>query len=115
MQKNRIVVFNRVIDKKLEDCSFFEDLLENHYRKFTYGYNIIALGDLIDNIRDIECECMESELKFIISLRKKATKKFKKAFEDNIDAIYNSKKFNVIDIIFSDDLKEMSFIIVKVR
>ena len=36
MVKDRIVVFNRLVDKEIADCSVFEELLENHYHKFVY-------------------------------------------------------------------------------
>ena len=109
MQKNRIVVFNRIIDNKIEDCSFFERFLENHYNKFTYGYNIITLNDLIDDIKDVECEIIDSNILFNIVSRKKITKKFIKLIESNFLIAYGHEKH---DIEISDvNEKNISFII----
>lgn len=95
MQKNRIVVFNRIVDKRIEDCSFFECFLENHYSKFTYGYNILILNDLIDDIKDVECEICEKYLKFNITIRKKITKRFLNIIESNIQIAHGHKKHNI--------------------
>ena len=48
MVKDRIVVFNRLTDHTIADCSIFEELLENHYQKFVYFYNIIENNDIIE-------------------------------------------------------------------
>ena len=53
MVKDRIVVFNRLVDKEIADCSVFEELLENHYHKFVYFYSIIESDDLIEYIEDV--------------------------------------------------------------
>ena len=96
MQQNRIVVFNRIIDRRIEDCSFFERFLENHYSKFTYGYNIITLNDLIDDIKDVECEiCKDNGIILTITLRKKMTRKFFRILEKNTLIAYGNDKHTV--------------------
>jgi hypothetical protein len=93
MKQNRITVFNCVIDKRLEDCSFFEDLLDNHYQKFSFGYNIVARDNLLEKIKDIECDISDKNLKFIITFKKSITKKIMKLIEESCDNAHGSQKF----------------------
>ena len=94
MEKNRIVVFNRITDNHLQNVEFFEDLLENHYKKFTYGYNIISSGDIIDTIDDIECECEDKQLTFLIKFEKKVTKDILVLVTAASEVVFGSQKFN---------------------
>lgn len=94
MKQNRITVFNCVVDKRLEDCSFFEDLLDNHYQKFSFGYNIVARDNLLDKIKDIECDISDKNLKFIITFKKSITKKIMKLIEESSTSVYGSEKFD---------------------
>jgi hypothetical protein len=55
MEKNRIQVFNKALDKHLNDLAYFEDLIENHYLKFAYVYNIISADEIIKLVDDVEC------------------------------------------------------------
>lgn len=71
MVKDRIVVFNRLTDSRLADCSLFEDLLENHYQHFIQAYDIISLNNLIDKVDDITCKTKKDQLELIISFKKK--------------------------------------------
>ena len=94
MEKNRIVVFNRITDNRLQDVEFFEDLLENHYRKFTFGYNNISSADVLDSIDDIECECGDKILTFLIKFEKKVTKEELEKIRAESDVVFGSQKFD---------------------
>ena len=94
MKQNRITVFNCVIDKRLEDCDFFEDLLDNHYYKFSYGYNIFSKDNLLEKIKDVECEIHDNKLKFIISFKKSITKKIIKIVDERRLDVYGSERFD---------------------
>lgn len=74
MKRNRITVFNKAVDKHLEDLSYFEDLLTKHYLKFSYGYNIIATDSVIELVDDIECVLKDKSIAFILTFSKKVTK-----------------------------------------
>jgi hypothetical protein len=69
MKKNRIQVFNKALDKHLNDLAYFEDLINNHYLKFAYGYNIISADEIIKLVEDVECVLSES-LTFILTTSK---------------------------------------------
>jgi hypothetical protein len=66
MEKNRIQVFNKTLDKHLNDLAYFEDLITNHYLKFAYAYNIIAADEIIKKIDDVEC-LLSDTLSFILT------------------------------------------------
>jgi hypothetical protein len=102
MKQNRITVFNCVVDKRIEDCEFFEDLLDNHYRKFSFGYNIIARENLLEKVKDVECDILENDLKFIITFKKSITKKIMKLIEEGCENAYGAHKFSV-EITKDDD------------
>ena len=102
MKQNRITVFNCVIDKNLEDCSFFEDLLDNHYQKFSFGYNIFAKENLIEKIKDVECEIHDKKLKFIITFKKSITKKIMKLIDESRSIAYGCEMFDT-DIDYKSD------------
>jgi hypothetical protein len=102
MKQNRITVFNCVIDKRIEDCSFFEDLLDNHYHKFSYGYNIVAQENLLEKVKDIECDIYDKKLKFIITFKKSITKKIMKLIDESRESVYGSERFDA-DVDFSAD------------
>lgn len=55
MEKDRIQVFNKALDKHLDDITYFEDLINNHYLEFAFGYNIISADDVMELIDDVEC------------------------------------------------------------
>ena len=94
MKENRITVFNCVVDKHLEDCSYFEEFLDNHYRKFSYGYNIIAKDKLLDKIQDVECEMHSNELKFIITFKKSISNKILKSINERMGVVYGAELFD---------------------
>ena len=93
MRKNRITVFNRLIENRLRDCSFFEDLLENHYRKFSYGYEVIARNNLIEMVDDVECDCYKHHLKFTIKFNKPLSKDSIDILECNISEAYGACRY----------------------
>ena len=69
MNKNRIVVFNRLTESELADCSMFEELLENHYHKFVFFYTIMSDSDLLQHVDQISCKPVnKQELDIIITL-----------------------------------------------
>lgn len=70
MVRDRIVVFNRVTDPTLENCCKFEDLLENHYKKFTHGYEIIATNNFIEKVDTIVLKTFKNKIEFTIMLKK---------------------------------------------
>jgi hypothetical protein len=96
VQKNRIVVFNRITDNRLQDVEFFEDLLENHYQKFTYGYNMIAENDILDQVDDIECECGKHKLTFLVKFTKKVTKTVLEQINGSAETVFGSQKFDAL-------------------
>lgn len=55
MEKDRIQVFNKALDKHLNDMAYFEDLITNHYLEFAFGYNIISAENVMELIDDVEC------------------------------------------------------------
>jgi hypothetical protein len=67
MEKNRIQVFNKTLDKHLNDLAYFEDLINNHYLKFAFGYNIISADEIIKLIDDVECILGEDNLTFMLT------------------------------------------------
>lgn len=95
MKKNRIVVFNRLVDNKLQDLEFFETLLQDHYRKFTYGYCILANNDVIEKVQDIECECKKHELDFLVKFEENITKDLLKIIEEDSAIAFGCEKFDV--------------------
>ena len=94
MKQNRITVFNCVVDKNLEDCSFFEDLLDNHYHEFSYGYNIFAKDNLLEKIKDVECEIHDNQLKFIITFKKSISKKTMNLIDERRLDVYGAERFD---------------------
>ena len=96
MKQNRITVFNCIIDKRIEDCDFFENLLDNHYQKFSYGYDIVAKDKLLEKIKDVECEILnDTTLKFVISFKKSVTKKIFKQICESSTCAYGSECYAV--------------------
>ena len=103
MRKNRITVFNRLIENRLRDCSFFEDLLENHYRKFSYGYEVIARNNLIEMVNDVECDCYKHHLKFVIKFDKKLSQETIDMLHTNIAEAYDSCRYET-ELDISDEV-----------
>ena len=59
-------MFNQLTSSKLADCSLFNNILDQHYEKFQYLYDILSNVDqsLID---DISCHESESYIKVYIT------------------------------------------------
>ena len=87
--------------------------MDNHYRKFVYGYNIIAFDDIIEDITDIECECKANSLVFIITMKKKSSvKNTIELFSEVSKTVYGSGNY-MIEI--STDEKNIKMIIKRRR
>ena len=108
VKKDRIEIFNHVINNQIEPCAFFEDIMDNHYRKFVYGYNIIAFDDIIEDITHIECECKANSLLFIITMNKKSSvKKAAELFSETSKTAYGCTNY-MIEISLDDKIIEMT-------
>ena len=108
MKKDRIVIFNHVINNQIEPCTFFEDIMDNHYRKFVYGYNIIAFDDIIEDITDIECECKANSLLFIVTMTNKSSaRKAIELFLEVSKNVYGSGSY-MIEISSDEKIIEMT-------
>lgn len=95
MVKDRIVVFNRLVDKEIADCSVFEELLENHYHKFVYFYSIIESDDLIEYIEDVSCVPQEGRLDIYLTLCGDVDiDDFDQELEDNFGCSYLCEQFD---------------------
>lgn len=59
-------MFNQLTSSKLADCSLFNNILDQHYEKFQYLYDILSNVDqsLIENI---SCHESESYIKVYIT------------------------------------------------
>lgn len=65
-KRDRISMFNQLTSSELADCSLFTDIIDHHYEKFQYFYNIFSNVDqsLISNIT---CNGGESYIKVSIT------------------------------------------------
>lgn len=103
MKKNKITVFNGCVDSHLEDLDYFENLIQKHYQKFTYGYNILSDIDIFEKISKIDCIFEDKMIKFIAKFKKKITKKDSALIDESVDSAYNCKKFNA-DVDVNDSI-----------
>lgn len=94
MIKNRIVVFNRLTDSELADCSMFEELLENHYHKFVYFYEIISESDIIENIETISCKSANRHVLDIDITLEDTLEDFEEIFYEWANKCHLSDRFN---------------------
>lgn len=95
MNKNRIVVFNRLTDSELADCSMFEELLENHYHKFVFFYTIMSDSDLLQHVDQISCKPVnKQELDIIITLDGISYKEFESTFYAEESRCYLYDKYD---------------------
>lgn len=68
MQKslpNRIVIFNQLTSSELADCNLFEDIINDHYLKFNFFYDILSCIDM-GTISEIFCIQKENSLHFTV-------------------------------------------------
>ncbi|MBF1107113.1 MAG: hypothetical protein HXL57_01230 [Solobacterium sp.] len=94
MVKDRIVVFNRLTDHTIADCSIFEELLENHYQKFVYFYNIIENNDIIEYVDDVYCIPTRHRLDVYITLNSDVDMDIRQEIEENFQTCYLYKHFD---------------------
>jgi uncharacterized protein YpiB (UPF0302 family) len=62
-----VSTFNRLTNNELADDNLFKDILEEHYDKFRYFYNIIKTIDEDRLIDDMICNANKEGLEFILS------------------------------------------------
>lgn len=86
MNKDRIIVFNRLTDgDSPEDASVFESLIGIHYDIFCYLYDIIVNEDFIQYVDDIKCILTEDRIRFKVKLNTNYDKEVEELLQRSID------------------------------
>lgn len=62
-----ITVFNQLTHSELTDYSLFEEVLDNHYEKYRFFYNIMEPIEL-DKVKNISCEVPAHETELLITV-----------------------------------------------
>jgi len=81
-----IIIFNKLINSDLSDCSIFENILNYHYEKFKFFYSLIK-NLCLKNVEKISCQEKIDDLLILISFKTKPlTTNFSKALQDTINS-----------------------------
>lgn len=95
--KDMISVVNRLTLNGVADCNLFDDVMENHFEKYRYFYDLLSDVDY-SQITSLSCSCGEDQqsISIEVDFDKKAHRdKFEKAFNKKIvkSSVFQSTYF----------------------